>query len=620
MKDPGDRTKVVLRHLPPTLSQAALKDQIDARFAGRYNWFSFRVGRASHLNQPYSRAYIEFKRAEDVIDFAGAFDGHLFLNEKGTHFKTIVEYAPSQRVPKSWIKKDTREGAIFKDSEYLEFLDLLAKPVENLPSAEVQLERREAERAASGTRDNLIVTPLMDYVRQKRAAKSGSQRSASSGKLGRRAGGASTATSSAVGHRRGPERRRTATATYVLRDNTRIASNKDKSTYFLSPRREDQQHIDSDMSIQVVSRVEELEDGAGAAGKTTVSTVEGTVTGTEGSGEVGKKKMLLLKSKDKESTNGRITEASFSNSIGVAVQPQKRQMSSIKGVSLAQHHGGSVNQQGMTSPVRGSPLTSFKLHQRREPSGRTVKGILVNKDFQQPQSLANLQSEQQNQVSYAQKDEKLATIDLHAVANIAEKHDRRMRNKDRPDRPVWTPRRRSDGAFGADESQPYISSDCTQLSSDVVVPIRSEVNVEGVSQFHHGPTLGLTDFSIEDNLSVDNFSPNPSGALGKSRLVESTGAQIVRSNRMNSNTNFVPCLEQSSIQGEQKSEMLMTSRTGENGNHRQIMRRPLPLGLKELDSSLNAPESKSSKRGGASGYGNHEKQVWVAVHKSGSGS
>lgn len=604
MKVPGDRTKVVLRHLPPTLSQAALKDQIDVRFAGRYNWFSFRPGRASHVNQPYSRAYIDFKRAEDVLDFAGAFDGHLFLNEKGTHFKTIVEYAPSQRVPKSWIKKETREGAIFKDNEYLEFLDLLAKPVENLPSAEVQLERREAERAASGTRDSVIVTPLMDYVRQKRAAKSGSQRSASSGKLGRRAGGASTATSSAVAHRRGPERRRTATATYVLRDNTRITSNKDKSTYVLSPRREDQQHIDSDMSIQVVSRVEELEDGAGTAGKTTVSTVEGTVSGTEGYGEAGKKKLLLLKNKDKESTNGRITEASFSNSIGVAVQPQKRQMSSIKGVSPA-HQAGSVNQQGMTSPVRGSPLTSFKLHQRREPGGRTVKGILINKDFQQPQSLANLQSEQPNQVSYAQK---------------AEKHDRRMRNKDRPDRPVWTPRRRSDGAFGADESQPYISSEFTQLSSDVVVPIRSEVNVEGVSQFHNGPTLGLTDFSIEDNLSVDNFSPNPSGTLGKSRLVDSTGAQIVRSNRMNSNTNLAPCLEQSSIQGEQKSEMLMTSRTGENGNPRQIMRRPLPLGLKELDSSLNAPESKSSKRGGASGYGNHEKQVWVAVQKSGSGS
>lgn len=33
------------------------------------------------------------------------------------------------------------------DPEYLEFLEFIAKPIENLPSAEIQLERKEAERA-----------------------------------------------------------------------------------------------------------------------------------------------------------------------------------------------------------------------------------------------------------------------------------------------------------------------------------------------------------------------------------------------------------------------------------------------------------------------------------------
>lgn len=32
----------------------------------------------------------------------------------GTQFKTVVEYAPSQRVPKQWSKKDGREGTIYK--------------------------------------------------------------------------------------------------------------------------------------------------------------------------------------------------------------------------------------------------------------------------------------------------------------------------------------------------------------------------------------------------------------------------------------------------------------------------------------------------------------------------
>lgn len=45
MKGPLDRTKVVLRHLPHTISQSMLMEQIDARFSGRYNWFCFRFGK-----------------------------------------------------------------------------------------------------------------------------------------------------------------------------------------------------------------------------------------------------------------------------------------------------------------------------------------------------------------------------------------------------------------------------------------------------------------------------------------------------------------------------------------------------------------------------------------------
>jgi regulator of nonsense transcripts 3 len=106
---------------------------------------------------------------------------HCFLS--GAQFKAIVEYAPSQQVPKSNIKKDGREGTIMKgswqsyyltlpsvlsgtiplclfiiilslvyfmellDLEYLELLERITKPSEHLPSAEIQLERKEAERA-----------------------------------------------------------------------------------------------------------------------------------------------------------------------------------------------------------------------------------------------------------------------------------------------------------------------------------------------------------------------------------------------------------------------------------------------------------------------------------------
>jgi hypothetical protein len=37
----------------------------------------------SHKRQVYSRAYINFKKVEDVIDFYEVFNGHIFVNEKG---------------------------------------------------------------------------------------------------------------------------------------------------------------------------------------------------------------------------------------------------------------------------------------------------------------------------------------------------------------------------------------------------------------------------------------------------------------------------------------------------------------------------------------------------------
>lgn len=36
---------------------------------------------------------------------------------------------------------------MFLDPDYLEFLKVIAKPAEHLPSAEIQLERKEAEQA-----------------------------------------------------------------------------------------------------------------------------------------------------------------------------------------------------------------------------------------------------------------------------------------------------------------------------------------------------------------------------------------------------------------------------------------------------------------------------------------
>ncbi|KAK4378709.1 hypothetical protein RND71_000571 [Anisodus tanguticus] len=423
MKGPLDRSKVVLRHLPPTISQSMLVEQVDSRFTGRYNWFSFLPAKSSQKHQTYSRAYIDFKRPEDVIEFAEFFDGHVFVNEKGTHFKAIVEYAPSQRVPKHWSKKDGREGTILKDPEYLEFLEFISKPIENLPSAEIQLERKEAERAGSA-KDAPIVTPLMDYIRQKRAAKSGARKSVPNGRPTRRTSGTSSGSPSSSASKRSSEKRRVSTTMYVLRDSSKAGSVKDK-TYILAPKRDDQQRAER--------------SGTSAPG----SVANAVDEETGGAAAVGKKKILLLKGKEKKNPN----------------------------VS-----SGSLIQENVTPIIKNTITSSaLKQNQLREASGRIIRSILL-KDARQNQAPSASQQEihsqdkdkkpprppsvqlLQRETNVANEDKVLGT-DLHVVHT--EKQEKRTRIRDRPDRGVWTPLRRSDSLHASDES---LSSSASQSS------------------------------------------------------------------------------------------------------------------------------------------------------------
>lgn len=135
----------------------------------------------------------------------------------------------------------------------------------------------------------------------------------------------------------------------------------------------------------------------------------------------------------------------------------------------------------MTSPVKNLLGTNaLKQNQRREGSGRIIRSILLNKDARQSQS-SMVQSEHQSQVSNLEKekrpprpprvqlaskeangaqDDKVVGNDLHNFVN--EKQDKRTRNKDRPDRGVWTPLRRSDGSHASDDS---LSSSASQPTS-----------------------------------------------------------------------------------------------------------------------------------------------------------
>ncbi|KAK4758385.1 hypothetical protein SAY87_019686 [Trapa incisa] len=388
MKGPLDRTKVVLRHLPPSITREMLLDQIDTVFGGRYNWVVFRPGKTSQKHQTHARVHINFNSPEDVIGFAEFFDGHVFVNEKGAQYKINVEYAPSQRVPKQWAKKDGHEGTILRDQEYMEFLEFLAKPVENLPSAEVQLERREAGRSGAA-KDAPIVTPLMDFVRRKRAYKGATRRSISNRKSSKRAGKLSDASSSLSKRNSG---KRASTKMYVLRDTSSKSSSRDKSTYHLVSKQDDQ------LQTAFASGAEILEENTGFSEIT----------------DPGKRKSLLLKGKEKEIPDKHRNEAS---------EGGRRIIRRIL-----------VNKEGHQDriPFQADNQIQTKYHdkEKRPPGAQNVQAIPIDtNEF---------------------IEEKISINDLHGFGS--DKQERRIRNKDRPDRGVWAPLQHSDGFRANDDS------------------------------------------------------------------------------------------------------------------------------------------------------------------------
>ncbi|KAI9081355.1 hypothetical protein K1719_036696 [Acacia pycnantha] len=429
MKAPPDRTKVVIRHLPPSLAQSDLLQQIDDHLSGRFNWFSFRPGKSSYKHQKYSRAYINFNFAEDVFEFAKFFDGHVFVNEKGAQHKAIVEYSPSQRVPKSSARKDGREGTIYKDPDYLEFLKLIANPPEHLPSAEIQLERKEAEQAGVA-KAAPIVTPLMEYIRQKRAVESGSQASPVVTKISRRARASSSSKAGSQNTRRGSEKKK-----YVKKDNAKSSNRKHKSSSIIAPQREDRPSASSSKGISEIAAVHGI---------------EGPISAIPLPAGSGKKKSCWLKGKNEK----------FSMLLRIW------------------HNFKMYNLE----------ILLFPLLQSKTKDAKLVEGQ-VNSEGDSKRA----------------SDEKCLKKDLHGLG-CGEKTERRTRNKDRPDRGVWAPLRRSDASHIVNENSSSSVSQSTLSRSESVEGEMKDDIFSGSRKGEYSASVGGRNSPFVENGSQRHFT------------------------------------------------------------------------------------------------------------------
>ncbi|KAJ7514598.1 hypothetical protein O6H91_23G051500 [Diphasiastrum complanatum] len=667
MKDlQANRTKVVVRHLPPSLSEQVFLEQIESKYGDAYTWVAFFPGKSSHRRHIHSRAYINFKSTDHVFDFYEEFDGHVFVSERGAQFKAVVEYAPYQRAPELSLKKDVREGTIFKafvtDPEYLEFMEMLAKPMEYLPSAEVQLERREAEKAASMAsgviKEPAVITPLMEYVRNKRAAKAAPQRSASfSRKLALRAGIGGASPKNFSAKKRGVDRSKAHTQTHSLDIIVPTMTSK-KEVHALASSKEEYQG-DHDLQLKRRNDRDEVKDrkivsatalrgnsirmgtdgtkeiASSYSPKEGLATIARFSEGASGGVDVRKdvmkreilRKQLVEKAKNKEvSSENTYGNSLYLNKESGAISLKHRPPVSPKITSAVQQQqrapspGGSVSTNSTSKQMnrresagkssRGSVSLSKEQGvvqadyptQNRDHSVQTEKRLLrlqvsrmSSKDhaFSLSTSLSPSEAEvglqQLNLESKVQADgltNNQSAIYLASPISGSDRQDaRRVKNKDRPDRPVWTPRRRADNSQGADISVSMATS--TKLSESSVASV-----------------LG-SDNTLTETGDTSSYNKTSVPSMGEKEFEQQLIGLPFDHERFDGSYHSIRnCVGDNHTLGVAK----IASRKDR-----------LIQGVKEYDGILLPPEAgKLSKRtGGALVIAANEKQMWVAKSTSG---
>ncbi|KAK2584064.1 hypothetical protein KPH14_006511 [Odynerus spinipes] len=162
-------TKVVIRRLPPTMTQDQFIEQISP--LPEHDYLYFVKGDMSLGQFAFSRAYINFVDQQDIFVFREKFDNYVFVDSKGPEYPAVVEFAPFQRLPKKRVgkKKDPKCGTIESDPYYISFLESLKN--QEADSTTAQPKTEYSYQPADNTIKKVTTTPLLEYLKQRKQEK-----------------------------------------------------------------------------------------------------------------------------------------------------------------------------------------------------------------------------------------------------------------------------------------------------------------------------------------------------------------------------------------------------------------------------------------------------------------
>ncbi|WZH39426.1 Smg-4/UPF3 family-domain-containing protein [Fusarium acuminatum] len=183
--------KLVIRRLPPGMTQAEFLSILGSEWElgkGRVDWFCFAGGKISTDPSKPSRpgrAYVHVTRKDDILALSETVrnavweDAKASFNSPSLIGPPSVEFAIYKKIPSNKKRTDARQGTIDQDPEFMAFLEELANPAPPNQTLEGE-EGDELSKAEA----KVTTTPLIEYLKEKKANKSKDNASSKNSKHG----------------------------------------------------------------------------------------------------------------------------------------------------------------------------------------------------------------------------------------------------------------------------------------------------------------------------------------------------------------------------------------------------------------------------------------------------
>ncbi|KAF7136878.1 hypothetical protein CNMCM5793_006493 [Aspergillus hiratsukae] len=175
-KPAAPRLKLLVRRLPPGLTQTEFENALGSEWmagAGRVDWYQYKPGKVSkdHAkpSRP-SRAYLHVTSSEHIAPLSDKVRQTSFLDARNTFNDPVLlgppslEFAPYAKIPGSRVRKDARQGTIDQDPEFIAFLESLTQPITKPAPVETPADGEEKK-------ETVTTTPLVQYIKEKKANK-----------------------------------------------------------------------------------------------------------------------------------------------------------------------------------------------------------------------------------------------------------------------------------------------------------------------------------------------------------------------------------------------------------------------------------------------------------------